>query len=255
MDTPKIENEPAKGEEKGKSGEENCGGSGGQTRLGHQSPENRVSEWRPTHACPSPKLSQPRMSRTIPGAAKPKAASHAQPQRTAKGNRRRRHTTDQRKPHGRHRHKPRPHNPPRPPQQSCKMQWCPHECGTLQKPSKASRGAHQGDTGKNRPEVRPRHPIPRTHPMIEPKALPHHGENTPEPHTATHDPRTPLPVRNTPVKPQYTNLRTLQTWQPAPSPQTALHTPLDPLNGGPTQPGTTQPRTLGCDTQIPHTTP
>ena len=73
------------------------------------------------------------------------------------GSRRGQHTTHRRQPHGRHRHKPHPHNPPHPPLRRANTQWCPHGCGTPQKPPSASRpgtttGRTKGTTRKTHPQ-------------------------------------------------------------------------------------------------------
>ena len=139
--TPDIKKR-GKGKGGGEKQGENREGSGGQTHRGHQSPEDRRTQYRQrphTRASPPSQPSRPHISRTPPGATKPKTAPRP-PRRTAKKNRRGRHTTHHRKLHGRQRHKPRPRNPSPPPQRpgNTQLQLYPHGCCTPQKPCTAS---------------------------------------------------------------------------------------------------------------------
>ena len=161
-----------------------------------------------------PQPTQPRMSRTLPGTAKP--------QKTTMRSCRERRTTHRRLPHGRHRHKPHPHNPPHPPLRHANTQWCLNGCGTPQKtrfsqPTRDHHGTHQGDNAEDPPTVRPRHPLPagslpRAQPTPEHKAPPpRRGNDTPEQHTATHHPQAPHQGHNKPKMPRPTDPRTPQT--------------------------------------------
>ena len=128
---------------KGQAEEGATGGAEGK----HASPHTRA---------PPPQPTRPRMSCTLPGTAKPKTTPKAPPQRTTMRSRRGRHTTHRRQTHGRHRHKPHPHNPPHPPLRRPNTQWCPHGCGTPQKPPSASRP--EATTGRTKGTPRNTHP-------------------------------------------------------------------------------------------------
>ena len=157
---------------------------------------------------PPPLPSRPRMSRTLPGTAKPKTTPQAPPQQTAMRSRQGRHTTNRRKQDGRHRHKPHPHNPTQPPPRPASTQWYPHGCGTPQKlPQPADQGPRRD--APRRHHGRPTHseapaPAASRWPTRDPPHAraqsppPHHGNDTPLPHTSTHQQRAPHRGHNTP---------------------------------------------------------